>query len=105
MSGAQHREARRSYQPLVCGSCNSCVVRERFVERRAPFSLGEGAAAKKLRCWSIHQKYPSRFFFSIEEASSESMRRPWRSEVVDLRISAMMSRSVSASDSIAPLSG
>ena len=53
----------------------------------------------------IHQKYPSRFFFSIEEASSESMRRPWRSEVVDLRISAMMSRSVSASDSIAPVSG
>ncbi len=53
----------------------------------------------------IHQKYPSRFFFSIEEASSESIRRPWRSEVVDLRISAMMSRSVSASDSIAPVSG
>jgi hypothetical protein len=38
-----------------------------------------------------HQKYPSRFFFSIEEASSESMRRPWRSEVVVLRISATMS--------------
>ena len=53
----------------------------------------------------VHQKYPSRFFFSIEEASSESIRRPWRSEVVDLRISAMMSRSVSASDSIAPVSG
>src|SRR6185312_6256326 len=53
----------------------------------------------------IHQKYPSRFFFSMEEASSESIKRPWRSEVVDLRISAMMSRSVSASDSIAPVSG
>ena len=53
----------------------------------------------------IHQKYPSRFFFSIEEASSESIRRPWRSEVVALRISATMSRSVSASNSIAPVSG
>ena len=28
-----------------------------------------------------HQKYPSRFFFSIEPASSRSIRRPWRSEV------------------------
>src|SRR5271163_1693641 len=54
---------------------------------------------------NIHQKYPSRFFFSIEEASSESIRRPWRSEVVALRISATISRSVSASDSIAPVSG
>src|SRR6185312_7308124 len=52
-----------------------------------------------------HQKYPSRFFFSIDEASSESIRRPWRSEVVALRISATMSCSVSASDSIAPVSG
>src|SRR5208282_1462558 len=39
----------------------------------------------------FHQKYPSRFFFSIEAASSVSIRRPWRSEVVVLRISAMMS--------------
>ncbi len=54
---------------------------------------------------NIHQKYPSRFFFSIDEASSESIKRPCRSEVVALRISATMSRSVSASDSIAPVSG
>ena len=53
----------------------------------------------------IHQKYPSRFFFSIEEASSESIKRPCRSDVVALRISATMSRSVSASDSIAPVNG
>ncbi len=52
-----------------------------------------------------HQKYPSRFFFSIDPDSSVSMRRPCRSEVVAARISAMMSSSVSASDSIAPVSG
>ena len=58
-----------------------------------------------LREREIHQKYPSRFFFSIEAASSVSMRRPCRSEVLVLRISAMISWSVSASDSIAPVSG
>ena len=64
-----------------------------------------GRAAGIERASRLHQKYPSRFFFSIEEASSVSMSRPWRSEVVALRISAMMSWSVSASDSIAPVSG
>jgi hypothetical protein len=52
-----------------------------------------------------HQKYPSRFFFSMEPASSASMRRPWRSEVVEPRISPSTASSVSASDSTAPVSG
>ena len=41
------------------------------------------------------QKYPSRFFFSIEPASSVSISRPWRSDVVEAFISAMISSSVS----------
>ena len=53
----------------------------------------------------VHQKYPSRFFFSIDPASSVSISRPCRSDLVAARISAMMSSSVSASDSIAPVSG
>src|SRR3569832_25346 len=48
-----------------------------------------------------HQKYPSRFFFSIDAASSLSMRRPERSEVRDVIISSMMSSSVAAVLSIA----
>ncbi len=51
------------------------------------------------------QKYPSRFFFSIEPASSRSMRRPWRSEVRAVSISLTMPSRLSASDSIAPVSG
>ena len=54
---------------------------------------------------AIHQKYPSRFFFSIDPDSSVSMRRPWRSEVRDARISARISSSVAASDGTAPVSG
>src|SRR5690606_34504563 len=60
------------------------------------------------RCRNIMQhgqKYPSRFFFSIEPASSRSMSRPWRSEVRVLSISATTASSVSASDSTAPVSG
>ena len=53
----------------------------------------------------VHQKYPSRFFFSIDADSSLSISRPWRSEVVEACISAMIASSVSASDSIAPVSG
>src|SRR5690606_16984104 len=53
----------------------------------------------------LHQKYPSRFFFSIEPASSLSIRRPWRSEVRAVSISATIFSSVSASDSMAPVSG
>ncbi len=51
------------------------------------------------------QKYPSRFFFSIEPASSRSISRPWRSEVLAVSISLTMPSSVSASDSMAPVSG
>ena len=50
----------------------------------------------------IHQKYPSRFFFSIEAVSSVSMRRPCRSETRAVSISATMSAIEAASDSMAP---
>ncbi|MCY1228785.1 hypothetical protein D9M72_411190 [compost metagenome] len=53
----------------------------------------------------FHQKYPSCFFFSIEPAESLSISRPWRSDVVASSISRMMPPSVSASLSIAPVSG
>ena len=72
----------------------------RSASRHRSSGRGIGGSARRR-----HQKYPSRFFFSIEPASSLSMRRPCRSEVVDLRISAMMSSRLVASDSIAPLSG
>ena len=52
-----------------------------------------------------HQKYPSCFFFSIDADGSWSITRPWRSDVVATSISAMIFSSVSASDSIAPVSG
>jgi len=48
----------------------------------------------------IHQKYPSRFFFSIEAFSSLSISRPWRSEVRALSISLTMASSVLAEDSM-----
>ena len=52
-----------------------------------------------------HQKYPSRFFFSIEPASSLSMALPCRSEVLAISISRTISDKVAASDSMAPVSG
>ena len=52
-----------------------------------------------------HQKYPSCFFFSIEAAGSWSITRPWRSEVRAATISAITASSVSACDSMAPVSG
>src|SRR5262249_34724379 len=52
-----------------------------------------------------HQKYPSRFFFSIEALSSVSINRPWRSDVVAVNISATISSSVVAGDSMAPVNG
>ena len=52
-----------------------------------------------------HQKYPSCFFFSIDPVESWSITRPCRSEVVASSISWMMSVSVSASLSTAPVSG
>ncbi len=83
------------------------LVEQAADQRR--FSVVDGAAGEEAQrrefLSAAHQKYPSRFFFSIEPASSVSIRRPWRSEVVDARISAMISSSVSASDSTAPLSG
>jgi len=52
-----------------------------------------------------HQKYPSCFFFSIDAAGSWSITRPCRSDDVATSISAMTFSSVSAPDSIAPVSG
>ena len=51
------------------------------------------------------QKYPSRFFFSIEPASSLSIRRPCRSLVRASSISWMISGTVTAVDSCAAVSG
>src|SRR5208337_2049977 len=50
-------------------------------------------AQRRQRSFAIglrHQKYPSRFFFSIDADSSLSIRRPCRSEVVAARISSMI---------------
>ncbi len=52
-----------------------------------------------------HQKYPSCFFSSMEPALSKSIRRPWRSEEREARISAMISGTVVAVLSTAPVSG
>ena len=52
-----------------------------------------------------HQKYPSRFFFSIADASSRSISRPWRSDVRAPSVSVSTSSSVAASDRTAAVSG
>ena len=52
-----------------------------------------------------HQKYPSRFFSSIDPEWSWSMTRPSRSERVAKSISWIISGSVVAVDSMAPDSG
>ena len=52
-----------------------------------------------------HQKYPSRFFASIEASWSWSISRPARSETRVVRISATISSSVAAGDSTAADSG
>jgi hypothetical protein len=51
------------------------------------------------------QKYPSTFFFSIDALASWSMTRPCRSDVRASSISWMISGSVAAVLSIAPVSG
>ena len=79
------------------------LVEQAADQRR--LAVVDGAAGEEAQGGKRHQKYPSRFFFSIEPASSVSISRPWRSEVVDAFISAMISSSVSASDSTAPDSG
>src|SRR5689334_9281993 len=53
----------------------------------------------------VHQKYPSRFFVSIDPYSSKSMSRPCRSEYFVRSISRMISGSVVADDGMAPESG
>jgi len=51
------------------------------------------------------QKYPSCFFFSIDDGASRSMTRPCRSDVCAAISSLTMSASVAASLSTAPVSG
>ena len=67
------------------------IVRNRLISRQLGFE--------------IHQKYPSRFFFSIDPESSWSIKRPSRSEVRAISISRTMAGRVSASDSNAAVSG
>ena len=62
--------------------------------------LGRGPLQRGLA-----QKYPSFFFFSMLPASSESIRRPCRSENVVSSISWMISGRVVALESTAPESG
>ena len=52
-----------------------------------------------------HQKYPSRFFFSIEASWSWSISRPARSDTRVVRISATISSRLAAADSTAADSG
>ncbi len=72
-----------------------------FLLGKIGFQIGDGGFGRE----GGHQKYPSRFFFSIEALSSPSIRRPWRSEVRAVNISATISSSEAAGDSIAPVSG
>ncbi|MND74614.1 hypothetical protein D3C80_662110 [compost metagenome] len=68
------------------------------------FQVGFQVVAE--RCGnSVHQKYPSCFFFSMEPAESLSIRRPWRSEVRLTSISPMIAGRLSASLSMAPVNG
>ena len=64
--------------------------------------LGEGQVGFDQR---RHQKYPSRFFFSMAPDSSWSISRPLRSEVRAASISSTILPSVSASLSTAAVSG
>jgi hypothetical protein len=54
---------------------------------------------------SASSEIPSRFFCSIDPASSWSITRPWRSEFRASSISSMISGSVAAVLSMAPVSG
>ena len=92
-STCRHRRSRRS------GSAAATCAPARPDSRgrcRPPRWLRHGVAH--------HQKYPSRFFFSIEPASSWSMRRPWRSEVRAVSISPTILERVGVG-SMAPVSG
>jgi hypothetical protein len=73
-------------------------------QRLALLGLQQGGDPRR-RVGGGAQKYPSCFLASIEALASRSMTRPWRSEVVVATISAITFSSVSASLSIAPVSG
>ena len=67
--------------------------------------VGEPREDVSLGIQGGHQKYPSRFFCSIEASSSWSMSRPCRSDVRAEIISRMISGTVVASLSTAPERG
>ena len=62
-------------------SASTC--RRRRSRRSGSEGVGQDVSRSASSALTIHQKYPSRFFFSIEPASSVSISRPWRSEVVE----------------------
>ena len=64
-----------------------------------------GAAYEQYRNENPIQKYPSRFFFSIDPVSSLSIRRPWRSEVLACIVSRTIFSNVEALLSMAPVKG
>ena len=82
---------RRSASSRRAAGRSASTCRHRPSRRSGTRRVGQRGGARAAR---VHQKYPSRFFFSIDPASSVSIRRPCRSDVVALRISAMMSSSV-----------
>ena len=69
------------------------------------FAVVDAAAGQHSEKGIGHQKYPSRFFFSIEASWSLSISRPARSETRVVRISVTMSSSVAAAEVTAALSG
>ena len=89
-----------------------CALEKRHASCVPPFGYSPSRIAAphgtrncKSKSRKHHQKYPSSFFFSIEAVGSWSITLPCRSELVVTSISAMIASSVSASDSMAPVSG
>ena len=88
---------------LVRGNAGG-VVKQAANERRLAI-INTAAGEETQKRLAGHQKYPSRFFFSMDAASSVSMRRPALSDSREVRISSMMSSSVAAVLSTAADSG
>ena len=88
---------------LVRGNAGGVV--KQTTNERGLAVIHTAAGEKTQKRLAGHQKYPSRFFFSIDAASSVSMRRPARSDSREVRISSMMSSSVAAVLSTAADSG
>ncbi len=92
---------------IILRSCSRRPIRVDFPSSTEPQvmnrnrSFASRLAGPGLRD-GIHQKYPSRFFFSIEATSSLSISRPLPLRHLAAVISAMTSSTVPASDSMAP---